>query len=496
MILLEIDPDDPEPIYRQIMEGLQERIESRAIRPGDRLPSTRRMADALGIHRSTVAVAYQELWARGYLNLHPGARPRVRDRVPLAERAPAEEGLVDWAATSSAAGRAAMGAYERVHARPAREADPSRISFRSLDMDARLFPVERFRSSLGRVLRTQAPAHLGYGDHAGYGPLREYIAHRLKEHNVVAGPDEILITNGSQQAIDLVFRMMAGPGAAVAIESPTYDHMLPLLAISGLKAVEIPVRDDGMDLSVLAERLEDADPVLVYTMPTFHNPTGVTTEQAHRERLLSLCQARGIPLLEDGFDEEMKYFGRAVLPIKSMDTRGIVIYCGTFSKVLFPGVRIGWIVAERECIERLKAMRCFVDLASNTVLQAGIHEFCRGGYYDRHVSRMHRSFRRRMQTALHALREHIAPEWAEWTEPNGGYLIWLKLKPVPNPPADWDELFATHGVEVAPGHRFYHSAPARTFLRLSISTLNEAEIVDGVQRLSRALSHAFGRNGS
>jgi DNA-binding transcriptional MocR family regulator len=284
-----------------------------------------------------------------------------------------------------------------------------------------------------------------------------------------------------------VFRLIASPGKTVAIESPTYGHMLPLLHLSGLKPLEIPVREDGMDLTLLSRKIEKKQPSLLYTIPTFHNPTGVTTNQVHREHLYSICKRHRVPILEDGFDEEMKYFGRAVLPIKSMDTHNIVIYCGTFSKVLFPGVRIGWIVADRECIERLTAIRCFVDLSSSMILQASMYEFCRDGYYDRHISRMHRVFRKRMLTAIRTLREFISPEWAEWTEPNGGYLIWLKLRPAPAPPRDWEQLFASFGVKVAHGRRFFFSEPRDTYVRLSISTLDEDEIVEGVQRMSRAL---------
>jgi len=195
---------------------------------------------------------------------------------------------------------------------------------------------------MNRVIKKQGAALLGCGDRAGYLPLREHIAERLENHGISATSDEILITNGSQQAIDLVFRMIASPGKVVAIESPSYGPMLPLLNFYGLKPLEIPMRPEGMDLSILARAIREERPALIYTMPNFHNPTGVSTGQAHREQLLSLCETHRIPLLEDGYDEEMKYFGRVVLPIKSMDKHRLVIYCGTFSKILFPGVRIGW----------------------------------------------------------------------------------------------------------------------------------------------------------
>jgi DNA-binding transcriptional MocR family regulator len=245
-----------------------------------------------------------------------------------------------------------------------------------------------------------------------------------------------------------------------------------------------------MDLSHLIEMIKKERPILIYTMPNFQNPSGVSTSQAHREQLLSLCEKHRIPILEDGFEEEMKYFGRVVLPIKSMDRHQIVVYCGTFSKVLFPGIRIGWIAAERECIEHLTALRRFSELSPSMILQAALDEFCRSGCYDRHISKMHRVYRKRMQTATRELRRRIRPEWAEWTEPSGGFLIWLKLKPPSSRQRDWNSLLTADGVKVAPGDSFFINKPPNAHFRLSISTLNEKEIVEGIRRLSRALAHA------
>lgn len=494
MLLIKIDQNSRQPIYRQILEEIRGRIERRSIQPGDRLPSTRQLADLLGVHRSTVALAYQELWALGFIDLRPGARPRARSRMRLPGTGDdGNEGLLHWPTAASKASTAVMRAYERIQPITSRD-KKAIIGFKTLDMDHRLFPVEHFRSCLSRVTKKKGLSLLGYGDHAGFPPLREYIAHRLQTHGISVTPGEILITNGSQQGIDMVLRMLAAPGRAVAIESPTYGHILPLLHLAGLKPLEIPVRHDGMDLTALSRRMRDRHPVLVYTMPTFQNPTGVTTNQPHRERLLSICEQHRAVILEDGFDEEMKYYGKVVLPIKSMDTRRIVIYCGTFSKVLFPGVRIGWIAAQKECIERLAAIRCFVDLSSNMILQAAMHEFCSDGYYDRHISKMHRVFRRRMEAATRALRERVSPEWAEWADPTGGYLIWLKLKPVSKPPSDWESWFAAHGVEVAHGRRFFLSDPPDAYVRLSISARDEEEIIEGVNRFAGALRglHARG----
>ena len=492
MLLMEIDERSEVPKYRQILEGIRERIGNRTLRPGDRLPSTRRLADTLGIHRSTVTLAYQELWSLGLLELHPGARPRVRERTQIATPAVRRErGCIDWKEIASDAGEQVLAAYIRQYGSPEPVGASTAIDFRSLDMDRRLFPLENFRSCLARVARRRGDKLLSYGEHAGYPPLRESIARRMRSHSISVDTDEVLVTNGAQQGIDLVFRMVAAPGRAVAFESPSYGHMLPLLSLHGLRPLEIPLRHGGLDLDALESTLRREKPALLYTMPTFHNPTGISTDQAHRERLLALCERHRVPILEDAFDEEMKYFGKVVLPIKSMDARNVVIYCGTFSKVLFPGIRVGWVAAERECIRRLTAIRCFSDISSNTLLQAAIDEFCRNGYYDRHVSRMHRVFRKRMQAAIRALREQIRPDWAEWEEPCGGYLIWLKLKRWVNETEDWQSRLAAHGVLALPGNRFFLGDPGASYLRLSISTLNEKEIAEGIRRLGAALAEAF-----
>ncbi|MDU2064047.1 MAG: PLP-dependent aminotransferase family protein [Sporomusaceae bacterium] len=492
MLLLELQEKSPKPQYQQILEQIRHKIEARILHPGEKLPSTRRLADSLGIHRSTVASAYQELWALGFIDMKPNACPIVRDRMQIATAASRQKkGRIDWSLTASTDSSAIWDTYRGFQAEAPVSPPQDFIDFSGLDMDCRLFPLETFRSCFNQAMKREGFSLLSYGDRAGFFPLRTYLAHHLQSHGISVTAEEILITNGLQQGIDLVFRMIAAPGKAVAIESPTYKEMLPLLKFCGLKPLEIPIRSDGMDLAILEKMLKTEQPSLVYTMPNFQNPTGVTTSQSHREKLLSLCQKYGVPILEDGFEEEMKYFGRVVLPIKSMDDQHTVIYCGTFSKVLFPGVRIGWIAAEPECIERLMAIRSFSDLSSSMILQAAIYEFCQRGHYDRHISKMHRLFRKRMQTALVALKQYIKPEWAAWSEPNGGYLLWLKLSPLPDAAADLTALFAKQKIQISSGKYFFSSSANAVHLRLSISKLNEAEITEGIKRLALALEQIY-----
>jgi DNA-binding transcriptional MocR family regulator len=342
------------------------------------------------------------------------------------------------------------------------------------------------RWCLNQVLVNDGAEILRYGEYAGYKALREYIAHRLQIHGISISAGEVLITNGAQQAIDLVLNLLTVPGARVAIEIPTYANVIPLLQYHQNEIVEIPMGEEGLDLNHLKEVLQKNPPAFVYTIPNFHNPTGITTSQVHREALISLCEKYRVPVVEDGFEEEMKYFGKVVLPIKSMDKNQVVIYLGTFSKVLFPGIRIGWVAAEKECIRRLTAIKRFSDLSTSTVVQAAVAAFCKQGYYDLHVKRMHRIFRKRMQIALNALKENL-PENVSWTKPDGGYTIWVKLARSYTSETAFKNLLVKHGVLVSPGEYYFHGSTPHKYFRLSIASLNEEEIQEGIIRLGKVL---------
>jgi GntR family transcriptional regulator/MocR family aminotransferase len=479
-MLLTLGPASGKTLPSRIRAGILDLVAKGALTAGSPLPSTRQLAQQLGVHRTTVAVAYQELWAQGWIELKPGARARVRARAGSfpEQPAPAPE-TFSWPERMA-------GPVRQLASRPRAEPGSGQvISFRSLTMDPRLMPAEAFRACLNRVLRRRGPALLGYGAREGYWPLREYLARRLGASGIRAQPEEILLTRGSQQALDLVFRML-GPGRVVAVEDPTYDQVRPLLELAGQRPAPLPMLRDGLDLEQLEACLERDRPALVYTMPNFQNPTGVCTSQAHRERLLALCQRHGVPILEDGFEEEMKYFGRVAMPLKSMDRTGSVLYCGTFSKVLLPGVRVGWLVAPAACVQALAALRHASELCPDQVLPAALHAFCAAGHYDVHLARMHRRFRSRLRAALTALREHIPPGRARWQEPAGGYLLWLEL---PEARLDWEAHCARFGVAVTAGARFFAAPASTAYLRLSIAALDESEIREGIRRLGQALAH-------
>jgi DNA-binding transcriptional MocR family regulator len=487
MLLLKINRSGETPVYRQIVKRIVDLIENETLESGSALPSSRRLAKEMGLNRSTVYRAYEELGALGYIGSRPGSYTRVRKRPGIVSDVHGERrGLVNWSRKSNAAGRFIYNFFKSYAPESQAPGSGELINFSLMDLDHRIFPIDDFRRCMNQVLINEGPTVLQYGEYAGYTPLREVIARRMQVHGITAASDEILVTNGAQQAFDLILKMLAAPGARVAVESPTYSNALPLIRHHDLGIAGIPMLDDGMDLGRLGTLLQEGNIAFVYTIPNFHNPTGITTSQVHREGLLSICEEYRVPVVEDGFEEEMKYFGKAVLPIKSMDKNQVVMYLGTFSKVLFPGIRLGWIVAERECIRRLTAIKRFVDLSTSTVIQAAVATFCRDGYYDKHIKRMHRLFRKRMEIALGTLKNNM-PRGVEWTKPDGGYTIWVKLERPYKDRHSLNGFLSGHGVLVSPGDYYFNRPGSRRYFRLSIASLNEVEIEKGIVRLAQAL---------
>jgi DNA-binding transcriptional MocR family regulator len=483
-VLIPIDRNSPEPIYSQIITWTKRLIDSGSLKVNETLPSTRRLANRLGVNRSTVVRAYEELQAQGYLTSRPGSFNSVTKRrreVPYLED---RKSIIAWEDISTEQARTLHRTFLGYAPEGPIPEGGGIINISQLDLDPRLYPMEEFRRSLAHVLASKGPLTLEYGSHQGSRRLREIIAKRLRLHGIAVSGEEILITNGAQQGIDLVTRLLASKGKVI-VESPTYSNVFPLLRFNASQLVEVPMTDEGMDLDVLKRTLGTTKVDLIYTIPNFHNPTGITTSHAHREKLLSICWAYRVPLLEDGFEEDMKYFGRVPLPIKSIDIHNLVIYLGTFSKALFPGLRIGWITAHRDCISRLTALKRFSDLGSGNLVQEVLAEFVARGFYDLHLKRLHRIFRKRMQLAFRTMDEHF-PESIRWTRPAGGYTIWIKM-PLSIEEARLREQMSRHGVIVSFGGYYFGSGGRSPFIRISIAKTDDEEIREGVKRLGGIL---------
>ncbi len=483
MILINIDKTSTQPLFQQVFEQLKQMIETGILRPNEQLPSTRKLAELLGVHRTTIYRAYEELWAAGYIEATTGSYSRVRQRkLQNDPSAKGENSLINWPELITES-TCRLPDIHSLH----RNVGSEIIDFAPLSPDSDLLPVEDFRRCVNHLLLNGKAGLLQYGSPLGYQPLREYLANQMRQHGISTQASEIMLTNGMQNGIDLVFKALTKPGDCIITETPTYKSALYLTNYLGLKVVGIPMTAEGMNLDILEERLKECNPKLIYTMPTFQNPTGLSTSQTHREKLLNLCENYRIPLVEDGFEEEMKYFGKAVLPIKSMDKNQVVIYLGTFSKVLFPGVRVGWIVAPPVLIDQMGSMKYVSELSGSPLIQAAVYQFCQQGFYELHKKRLHRVYRKRMQATLQACREFLSPELVHWSKPDGGYLLWFSVKSDIGTETDFLAQLLTAGVSVTPGSQFFPETSEGIHFRLSIAHRNEDEIREGIRRIGKVI---------
>lgn len=472
MLIIKLNREDKTPLFLQVVQQLITMINHTVLKPGERLPSSRKFARQLGVNRNTIYRAYEELYASGYIDSTPGAYSTVRKRPSIVF----EKKLAKPPSLPQKQDRQTTG-----------KPPEAPIDFRPLSPDNCLLPTEKLRKCINKVLIDRGESLLQYGEPAGYLPLREILANQLQKHNINISPGQLLITNGIQNGLDLLLKHLATPGTQIVVERPTYGRALQLFRLHNIDIIEVNMTPKGMDLNHLEILLKQHQPKMVYTMPNFHNPTGISTNQAHREKLLQLCEHHNTLLLEDGFEEELKYFGKAPLPLKSMDKKGIVIYLGTFSKVLFPGLRIGWLAANKNLIQAITHIKNICELSGNQLHQAAVAEFCKAGFFDLHLKKLHREYRKRMKTALRDMKLHLPKNMVTHTQPMGGYVIWLTMNhQIPEAPILMQKLVA-NGVYLTPGSHFFHTTNTLTTFRLSIAHTNETQITEGIKRIGHTL---------
>jgi 2-aminoadipate transaminase len=477
-MILELDRESRIPLYIQIVAQVRDMISSGALKIGDRLPANRELAELLGVNRTTVSNAYAELEADGLITSHVGrgtfvsAVPQKRE-----QSAPTLVSPIVWDSLL-ADQKGDIWLSRLLHSQQRKDT----ISFAYGLPQAELFPVDEFRRSVDRALRRDGMNLLQLGNSNGYEPLRESLSTQLSASSIKAKPDEILITNGCQQSLDLIRRVFVGPGDEVALENPTYPGALSVFCGSNAsKFISIPVADRGMDLDALEDILSRRRPKLIYTVPTYQNPTGATMDMAARQRLLGLAVKHRVAIIEDDIYSELRYDGPMLPSLKALDEHGVVISISSFSKVGFPGLRVGWIVAPRAVIEHLNVAKQHCDLHAGLLTQAAVYEFSRHGLLQKHIKRVRRAYSIQRDAMLKAMEKHFPAE-AKWTRPAGGMAVWVSLPAMLNA----DEILvhaAENGVIFSPGSHFYSSSPQLNMMRLCFTMANPLLIEEGIKRL-------------
>lgn len=486
-----LERDSPTPLYAQIEQHLRNSILSGRLAPGTRLPASRQLARDLGVSRITVETAYAALEAEGLTLARMGSGTYVLPPPQLPPLPPkAETGWPRWQQTLPEHTLGARAALEQLRLETG---GPEPIRFSSGISDSRLFPAAEFRKALQTVMRRDGIEALEYGDRRGYPPLRETIAHVLASQGLHTSPENILVTAGSQQALSLVSQVLLQPGDTLLVETPTYYGALDLFRALNFRPVGVPVDSGGMQVDALEALIERHRPKLIYTIPNFHNPTGTCLTEARRRKLLLLADRFGIPVLEDDFVGDLRYEGRAVPALKALDPGGQVIHIGTFSKMLMPGLRVGFIVADGPVYQALVRFKRVNDLATSSLIQRALRDYVTIGRYQAHLRRSIQIFRKRRDAMLSALRRHLPAGWRAET-PQGGLFLWVRL-PGTLSADDLLPLALREGVDFLPGSAFFlNPAEGREWIRLNFAAQGEQAIETGIARLGQAVRRLAGRS--
>ena len=466
------------PLYQRIARAIEVRIADGRLVAGSQLPAIRSLASDVGVNRDTVALAYDELAGEGRVERGVGRGTFVRElpaaavgpvrALPLAR--PVEELL----RLESARARFAAG--------------PDLVALHALIPDPALYPLDGFRRALNKVLSTGGPELLSYGGAQGDPHLREVLARRLRRAGLSHGADEIVVCHGATQGMSLALRLFTQAGDRVAVEDPTYSNVLSTLVALGLEPEAVPLGGEGgaagPDLEALDRVLARPEVKVFYTIPTFHNPLGTSTPLGHRRALLEVAARHGKPVIEDAFEMDLRFEGAELPSLAALDDQGLVVQLTSFSKSLFPGLRIGSLCARGRTVDALVALKAATDFSDSMPLQAALADFIESGAYDRHLVKLRRVLRERRDALLGAL-EAFMPDGTTWTRPQGGYQLWVEL-PFEVDTRDLLADAARGGVVFAPGSEFLPQRRDRASrgMRLSVAQAGPEAIRKGIEALA------------
>jgi 2-aminoadipate transaminase len=378
--------------------------------------------------------------------------------------------------------------------------DPAIISFAGGLPAPEVFPLEQIESATLRVLREQGRTALQYGPTEGYRPLRELLVRHMSRYGIKVGPENVLVTTGSQQGLDLIGKLFINPADRIAVEDPTYMGAIQAFTSYQARYLTVPLDDEGMRTDLLEEALRAA-PKFVYVLPNFQNPAGVTLSLARRRKLVELAAHYGTPIVEDDPYGQLRYEGEHLPSLVKLDAelhgcangersfRGAVIYLGTLSKTLAPGLRIGWVVAPAEVAARLVQMKQGADLHSSTFAQVVAHEVARGGFLDQHVRKIRDVYGARREAMLASLQRHM-PAGVRWTKPQGGLFLWVTLPPGMDAAQLLPRALESK-VAFVPGGAFHARGGGDNTFRLNFSYSPPEVIEEGIRRLGQVLQAAL-----
>lgn len=471
---LALDRARTQAIYQQIAEQFEQQICAGKLPVGTRLPTIRELAAALGVTRLTAHSAYAELQARGWVESVVGRGTFVTSAAPARRLATLDTLAVSADAVMEDMGRipAIRGLKSMAYAQP----------------DTALLPAKAFAEALASVQGTggvHLPNLLAYATTQGDAGLRVELAKWLHDQQIDVTPDEILITTGATQALSLAALTLARPHDVVVVEQPTYVGNLHTLRTLGLEIVSAPLDEHGVALEALERIFRQRHPRFFFTIPSFHNPTGILMPEQRRRDVLTLALRYGVLIIEDDTYSQMSLDGPPPIPLKAYDEHGIVIYINSVSKTLMPGLRVGFLLASEEYFGAMLSTRRALDISGNALIQVALAEFMRRGEHRNHLRTVLPHYRQRRDAMLGALQVAM-PHGTQWSRPSGGFSCWVEL-PLGVSAEPLYHAAIDRGVAFTPGNVFFSEATNSPFIRLCFCNLNAEALRDSIHILGELM---------
>lgn len=465
------------PLFRQVYLRLREAILSGALQGGEKLPSTRDLAEQLGISRTVVLLAYDQLLAEGFATGVAGSGTYVSKGVQVA-RAGASKGSAQ--VRLSRFGCLAEAAWSRMNF-PQRGVHPLPYDFAYGRSDVGGFPFEMWRRILLRSARRAPVSELDYGPAGGNTRLREAICNHVRRSRaVVADPSQVIIVNGSQQALDLIARVLFEPGEEVAIEDPSYQGTTEVLRVAGAHVLPVTVDRDGVDPEKMPMNARVA-----FVTPSHQYPSGAILPLQRRLALLEWAKSRNAIVVEDDYDGEFRYEGQPLESLQGLDREGRVIYVGTFSRTIFSALRIGYLIAPRRLVTAFMAAKWLCDRHTASLEQQALAEFISNGMYERHLRRMRRRNASRRKALLEAIRIHLGNRVEVTGDGAGAHVVLWPAKGVSEESVI--AAAAERRVRVYGISPYFLRKPTRPGILVGYSRMNEVQIREGIRRLGEVL---------
>ncbi len=461
------------PVHKQVEDYLKDKVVKGEWTVGTRIPSQRALAEALGVNRSTIVTALDELVSLGLLEGNSGAGTRVVNTTwsLLASVAPP-----DWTSyVRSGQHHPNLPTIQEIHDG---EANPRVIRLGTGELSPELLPYEKTKDIFKRLSSKNVP--LGYEEAKGSNVLREQISSYVKGIGINASPSSILIVSGALQALQLISIGLLHKESSILVEKPSYLFSLNVFQSAGLKLYGVHMDRQGIDTSYLSSFKKRYGGALLYTIPTFQNPTGILMSEERRMKLLEVCEGVSLPLIEDDVYRDLWLDSEPPKPIKAYDKNGMVLYLGSMSKTVSPGLRIGWVIGPEPVIDRLSDLKMQTDYGASSLSQAAAYEWMSSGLYEEHTSFVREQLRKRRDLVLELLQKHFH-DIAEWHVPKGGFYIWTRLLP----DIAYHDLFRKalrEGILLNPGHLYDRDSGGYLRISYSFASINDLEV--GIKKLA------------